>query len=103
MRTSVARWYIVIPKIPIWVYIKGPLNGNGLHSLVSFVFYCHLVVVYGRSLTFLVIWYIFPRFGFFNQEKSGNPDEEKLRIFFLRESEASFFEVKRLQTTVQKH
>jgi hypothetical protein len=28
----------------------------------------------GRLLHFVVIWYIFPRFGLLYQEKSGNPD-----------------------------
>jgi hypothetical protein len=30
------------------------------------IFYCHLV-------HFVVIWYIFPRFGILYEEKSGNP------------------------------
>jgi hypothetical protein len=27
--TTVARWYIFVPEIPIWVYFGGPWNGKG--------------------------------------------------------------------------
>jgi hypothetical protein len=30
-------------------------------------------IFYGHLLHFVVIWYIFPRFGMFYQAKSGNP------------------------------
>jgi hypothetical protein len=40
--------------------------------LLSFgLCYCHLV-------NFTVVWYIFPRFGLFDQEKSGNPVRDTL-------------------------
>jgi hypothetical protein len=32
-----------------------------------------LEILYGHLLYFVVIWYIFPRFGILDQEKSGNP------------------------------
>jgi hypothetical protein len=42
------------------------------------IFYDHLVY-------FMVIWYIFPRFGISYQEKSGNPAHmcAKLRILYM--------------------
>jgi hypothetical protein len=33
-----------------------------------------LEIFYGHLVYFMVIWYIFPRFGIFDQEKSGNLD-----------------------------
>jgi hypothetical protein len=32
-----------------------------------------LEVIYGHSVYFVDIWFIFPRFGILYQEKSGNP------------------------------
>jgi hypothetical protein len=32
------------------------------------------VIFYGHLVQFVVIWYIFPRFGILYQEKSGDPD-----------------------------
>jgi hypothetical protein len=32
------------------------------------------VTFQGYLVKFVVIWYIFPRFGILDQEKSGNPD-----------------------------
>jgi hypothetical protein len=32
-----------------------------------------LEIFYGHLVYFVVIWYIFPRFGILEQEKSGNP------------------------------
>jgi hypothetical protein len=32
-----------------------------------------LEIFYGHLVYFVVIWYIFPRFGILDQEKSGNP------------------------------
>jgi hypothetical protein len=51
----VLLWKIVVYFMTIWS-ILGPLE----------IFYGHLVHV-------VVIWYIFPRFGILDQEKSGNP------------------------------
>jgi hypothetical protein len=44
-------------------------------------------IFYGRLVYFVVIWYIFPHFGIYYQEKSGNPDwrvleGDKLRRVF---------------------
>jgi hypothetical protein len=33
-----------------------------------------LEIFYGHLVYFVLIWYNFPRFGIFDQEKSGNPD-----------------------------
>jgi hypothetical protein len=32
-----------------------------------------LQIFYGHLIYFVAIWYIFPRFGILDQEKSGNP------------------------------
>jgi hypothetical protein len=37
------------------------------------LFYGHLMNFVAILVYFVVIWYIFPRFGIFYQEKSGNP------------------------------
>jgi hypothetical protein len=36
---------------------------------------CPFVIFCGRFVKFVVIWYIFPRFGILFQEKSGNPED----------------------------
>jgi hypothetical protein len=55
----VARWYIFIPKIPIWVYFGGPWIGKCWHILLPFgIFYGHLVY-------FMTIWYILWLFGIY--------------------------------------
>jgi hypothetical protein len=54
-------------KNPLWVNFGGLCNGRCLFILLPFGIHCvHL-------LYFVVIWYIFPHFGMFYQEKSGNP------------------------------
>jgi hypothetical protein len=35
-----------------------------------------LEMVYGHLVYFVVIWYIFSRFGILYQEKSGNPESQ---------------------------
>jgi hypothetical protein len=46
------------------------------------IFYDHLVYfiaignIYGHLVYFVGLWYIFPRFGILDQEKSGNPGPE---------------------------
>jgi hypothetical protein len=37
-------------------------------------------IFYGHLIYFLVIWYIFPRFGTLCKEKSGNPGSEQCAI-----------------------
>jgi hypothetical protein len=74
----VASWYSFIQKIPIWVcYFGGPWNGKCWYM---YVFYGHLEYFLAMRYTyflplgyFVVIWYIFLRFGILYQEKSGNP------------------------------
>jgi hypothetical protein len=55
---GVLPWKILVYFMPIW-NILGPLE----------IFYDNLVY-------FVVIWYIFPRFGILDQEKSGNPGKK---------------------------
>jgi hypothetical protein len=77
----VAGRYIFKPKIPLWVNFGAVCNGRfwyifghvayftaNLCILWSFGIFC------GRLVYFVVVWYIFPRFGLLYQEKSGNPD-----------------------------
>jgi hypothetical protein len=40
-------------------------------------------IFYGHVVYFGVFWYIFPRFGIFHQEKSGNPDRHAERGHFF--------------------
>jgi hypothetical protein len=53
------------------------LEGLALENLG--IFYGHLVYftaignILWHLVYFVVIWYIFPRFGILDQEKSGNP------------------------------
>jgi hypothetical protein len=37
------------------------------------LFYGHFCIFYDHLVYFVIIWYIFPRFGIFYKEKSGNP------------------------------
>jgi hypothetical protein len=46
--------------MPIWVNFGGPWTGKCWHILCPFG-------------NLVAIWHIFPRFGMFYQEKSGNP------------------------------
>jgi hypothetical protein len=63
----VARWYIFIPKKPLWVYFWGPLNGKSWYILWP------LVKFYDPLVYFVDIMYIFPRFGMLSQYKSAKP------------------------------
>jgi hypothetical protein len=48
----VARWFILIPKIPIWVNFGGPWNGKCWYVFWPFgIFYGHLV-------QFMAVWYM---------------------------------------------
>jgi hypothetical protein len=75
-RSRVARWFVFKPKIPIWVNFGGACYGKSILR-PSEIFYGHLVY-------FVVIWYIFPRFGILDQEKSGNPEKESILDFDLK-------------------
>jgi hypothetical protein len=70
------------PKIPIWINIGGPRNGKSLVYLIWNIL-LPFGIIYGRSVQFLDIWYIFPNLVCLNQEKSGNPDLNGL-FFFAR-------------------
>jgi hypothetical protein len=50
--TRVARWYIFIPKMPIWVYSEG--LGTGWCTYFLAIWYN-----FGEFGNFVVIWYIF--------------------------------------------
>jgi hypothetical protein len=56
-----ARWYVFKPKLQIWVNFGGPWNEKSWLFLWPF-----------GSL--VAIWYVPPRFGILNKEKSGTPD-----------------------------
>jgi hypothetical protein len=72
----VARWFVFVPKIPIWVYYGGPLE---LKMLVYFMTFRNILRPLGlfhfRLVQFVVIWYIFPVLVCLDQEKSGNPEQ----------------------------
>jgi hypothetical protein len=61
----VLQWKILVYFMSIWTFL-GPLE-----------------ISYGHLVYFEVIWYIFPRFGILDQEKSGNPEEESNLCNFL--------------------
>jgi hypothetical protein len=70
----VARWYILRPKIAIWVNFGGSCNGRCWYILWTFWYILRTFdIFYGHLVNFVVIWYIFPHFGILYQEKSGNP------------------------------
>jgi hypothetical protein len=48
----VARWFIFIPKIPIWVFFGGPWTGKCCHILWPFG------IFYGNLVHFMAVWYI---------------------------------------------
>jgi hypothetical protein len=48
--TRVARWFLLRPKIPIWVYSGGPLNGKCCYIFWSFV------ILYDNWVYFMSIW-----------------------------------------------
>jgi hypothetical protein len=43
-----------------------------------------LQIFYGHLVYLVVIWYIFPRFGILDQEKSGNPDPNTTPVLIDR-------------------
>jgi hypothetical protein len=54
----VLQWKILVYFMTIWSILR-PLE-----------------IFYGNLAYFVVIWYIFSRFGMLHQEKSGNPDQK---------------------------
>jgi hypothetical protein len=82
--SGVARWYIFKTKIPTWVNFGGSCNGRCWYILWTLgLFYGQLVNVFAHLVYFMAIWYIFPHFGMFYQEKSGNPDLEARFVGFM--------------------
>jgi hypothetical protein len=78
VQARVARWHIFRPNIPILGKFWRVLQWKMLVYLIAiwsylrpFGIFCgHLVCLHTY---FMVIWNIFPCFGTFYQEKSGNP------------------------------
>jgi hypothetical protein len=52
-RGRVARWFILRPKIPIWVYFGGPWNGKCWYILRSFD------IIYDNLVKYMAVWYSF--------------------------------------------
>jgi hypothetical protein len=48
---GVARWFILKPKIPIWVNFGGFCNGRCWYILLPFGLF------YGRLVNFMAIWF----------------------------------------------
>jgi hypothetical protein len=60
--TMVARWFLLKPRIPIWVNFGGPQIGKCLYKLWPFgIFYRHMGY-------FMTIWYIFSGLGIMYRE-----------------------------------
>jgi hypothetical protein len=74
-KKRIARWFAFKPKIPIWVNFGGSCNRKSWYILSQFgLFYGHwryFTAIWYKY--FVVIWFIFPRFGALYQGKSGNP------------------------------
>jgi hypothetical protein len=71
--SSVARWYIFKPKSPIWVNFEGLSMEDVCIFMTIWSVLLPKVTFYVHLVHFVVIWYIFPRFGLLYREKSGNP------------------------------
>jgi hypothetical protein len=70
----VARWFVFKPKIPILGKFWRVLQWNILVYFITISSILLLLeIFYGHLVYFVVIWYIFARFGILYQEKSGNP------------------------------
>jgi hypothetical protein len=69
VRGRVARWHISITKNPdlgkFWRALQCKM-------LIYFMTIRSILLPYGIFVDFMVIWYIFSRFGVLYQEKSGN-------------------------------
>jgi hypothetical protein len=73
VRPGAARWFICMPKIPILVYFEGlGMEYFGM-SYVQFLFLMPFGVFYGHLVYYVLVWYIFSKFGMFYEEKSGSP------------------------------
>jgi hypothetical protein len=69
----VARWFILRPKIQIWVYLGGPWNGKCWYVLRQFG-----VISDQYMAVWCSLWYTFPVLVCLDQEKSGNPGRNKV-------------------------
>jgi hypothetical protein len=73
--SRVARWYILKPKIPIWVKFWSVLQSKILANFMAI--WSTLLPFrkfYGNLVYFVVILLYFTSFNMLCQEKSGNPD-----------------------------
>jgi hypothetical protein len=94
-----ARWFLFRPEIPIWVYFGGTWNGKCCYvyilvfsnSLLTLVIFC------GHFVIFIVIWYIFPRFGILCPEKSGTPGRKPSPLAEIHKSKT----MKKLFTRIE--
>jgi hypothetical protein len=72
--TRVARWFVFKPKIRIWVNFVGSWYGKYWYIFDHLVYFTGIGnILWPFGVFCVVIWYIFPRFGILDQEKSGNP------------------------------
>jgi hypothetical protein len=88
--TRDARWFIFMPKIPIWVYFGGSWNGKCWYILWQFgIFYDLLLSLMVGNLVLLCSFGIFSRFG---RRKIWQPwftQTGLLLTYAIRESVAS--------------
>jgi hypothetical protein len=68
--------YIFKLKIPMWVNFGGACNGRCWYIFWT-IYIWPFGVFYGNLVYFVVIWYIFLRFGVLYREKSGNPETKR--------------------------
>jgi hypothetical protein len=73
-QSRVARWSVFKPKIPnLGKFWRVPLWKIVVYFMTIWSILRPLDIFYGHLVYFVVIWYIFPRFGILDEEKSGNP------------------------------
>jgi hypothetical protein len=72
-----ARGYIYKPENPnlgkFWRVLQWKILVGIFYGYIFGQFSVHLVYFITRLVYFMVIWYMFPVFGIFYHEKSGNP------------------------------
>jgi hypothetical protein len=84
-RTSVVRWYLHIfsnQKSQFGKILEGLATEDVGIFYGHFVYFTSERYIFGHSVHFVVIWYIFPSFCMLYREKSGNPASDG--IFKLR-------------------
>jgi hypothetical protein len=77
--SRVARWYILRPKIKVWVYFGWPWNGKRWYICGIFGILRGPVQ---QFCTFYGILVNFSCFGMLYREKSGNPGLKSLFRYF---------------------